>query len=80
MPSHERIRAKRKERRLTQEQLLARLKECWPKEWPSLNASQLSKIENGTRRVTLDEAPFFARALECSVQDLADLPTDETNR
>jgi DNA-binding Xre family transcriptional regulator len=35
-----------------------------------MHKKNISKIETGLRKVAADELPFFAKALDCRVEDL----------
>lgn len=73
MPTRDRIRARREALGLSLSQLETRLKPYLP----NMDKVKLSKIENGIRQVSADELPYFAVALECSVEDLVDLVEPE---
>ena len=43
----------------------------------NLTQSQLSKIENGSRKVTAEELQKIATALDCTIADLLDEPNQK---
>lgn len=68
MPSSQKIRKRRQELGLSLRQL-AKIISKW---LPGIDDSDLSKIEQGRRKVRLDEAPYFAKSLSCRIEDLVD--------
>lgn len=72
MPTHEYIRRRRKELRMTQGEVVALLKVYLP----GFTEPHLSKIERGHRAVKADEVPAFAKVLRCAITDLHDAIPD----
>jgi transcriptional regulator with XRE-family HTH domain len=69
MPSHQRIRNRRRFLCLTQSELAQRLRKIG---LPYITYDHISKIERGKRAVPADEVPYFAVALGCEITDLHD--------
>lgn len=63
-----RIRERRTELGLNQAALGKRIRQYLP----LITDTHISKIERGVRRVSGEELPIFARALQCPMDDLVD--------
>lgn len=68
MPAHEYIRRRRRELRMTQEEVVALIKPYLP----YFTKPLMSKIERRVRAVKADEVPAFAKVLRCAITDLHD--------
>lgn len=73
MPTNQRVRLRREELGLTQEELADRVNaNLEHAKLPAWHWTTVSKVERGMRAVKADELPALAQALECSPLDLLD--------
>lgn len=68
MSAHDRIKARRRVTRLSQEKVAERLRPYWP----GITKGMVSKTENDKRPILFDEGPLWAMALDCDVNELLD--------
>lgn len=68
MPAYQNIKAKRRGKKLSQDDVAERLRSYWP----NITKGMVSKTESNQRAIPIDEGPLWAAALGCSVNDLVD--------